>query len=79
MIDALDALRREVDDLVRGREEWLDTITVGRPAGVSDPEWVRRVQAMLEDLRVDGVELFVEPAAGPPWIRGSKFTDGWAP
>lgn len=76
---ALDALRHEIGELVKGREEWLDTLVIGRPDGVREDDWVASVRQVLFDLRLDAIELEVESTPGAPWIRGSRFTEGWSP
>lgn len=78
MTRALDALRKEVDELMSDTDGWLDTLTVRCPGGTDADAWARAVGEMLQDLRLDGVTVLTEATAGPPWIGGARFTEGWA-
>lgn len=73
----IDALRREVLALMKKQPDWLDGLTVVRPAALEARDWRKQVDEMLCDLGVDGVDVRVVDAAGPPWIQTSDTKPGW--
>jgi len=75
----LDALRKEVMDTIYGQRDWLDAMTVAKPAAEAPTEWVRKVERMLSELHLDGVDVTIaEGETGPPWLRSTKLTPGWS-
>lgn len=73
----IDPLRREVLALLKTQPDWIDALTVGLPAGLQAREWRTQIDEMLCDLGVDGVDVRVVEAAGPPWIQTCDTKPGW--
>ncbi|MFT6163154.1 MAG: hypothetical protein ACJARS_003667 [bacterium] len=73
----MDSLRREVLACMKAQSDWLDGLTVALPAGSESRDWRKQVDEMLVDLGVDGVDIRVVEAAGPPWIQTTATRPGW--
>jgi hypothetical protein len=73
----IDPLRREVLALMKTQPDWLDGLFVALPAGLEPRDWKKSIDEMLCDLGVDGVDVRVVDAEGPPWVQNCATKPGW--